>query len=308
MMGSETCGSIKRTKMAPMIELSNLPDQLLAAIAEYVVIPSQLLLAVALTAPSSSHKWSSHNVDVYHLSLASKGVLLLKQWEKVDFANLENSLVGILTDEDVGAVLSFIRLAGCEIKRLGLGCLDITGRGLESLHGPTSLEQIDITKAKVSSKILLPILESIVDSDRSALKHIASPKSAWSPEWQELWKRYFLLIHDRQPACLRCNTEISQRNHSETCHECFDTFCNSRFCRAYTSHCNRCDKWRCRGCIRRCPKCRECSECFTGPMESCKTCSIALCDRCIKKCPVCDTKGKIWRIHNRRKAGCVSLM
>ena len=140
-----------------------------------------------------------------------------------------------------------------------------------------------------------------------------------------------LLIQDQKPTCLRCNTKISQRNHSETCHECLNTFCNSRFCRAYISYCNRCDKWRCRGCIRRqCPKCRECSDCFTESMESCtilshasirqclyecicisflyQTCSISLCDSCIKTCTVCDTKGKIWHIHtNRRKAVRVAM-
>ena len=199
-----------------MVGLASLPDQLLASVAEYVGdIPSRLLLAVALSAPSSAPKWSSGNIDVCHLSSATKEVLMInnsgvvRYWERVDFGHLvvgveedegessdgdvsdelsvedaSNSeesnldqrgkvLAGKLTDNDVGAVLVCIKLSGCELKRLGLGSLDITGSGLEPIRGSTSLEQLDLTKTCVhTADILLPILESIVDADGSALKHI----------------------------------------------------------------------------------------------------------------------------------------
>ena len=178
---AEEVGSIKRRKTEPVAGLENLPDQLLSAVAEYLVIPSRALLAVALTAPSSSHKWSSENVDVCHLSSATIVLLLSsdsvdKQWERVDFGCIEESLAEKLTDDDLGAVLACIKLSECDIKRLGLGCIEITGRGLETLCYFTSLEQLDLSQAKISSDVLLPILGSIVGDDGSALKHIAIPR------------------------------------------------------------------------------------------------------------------------------------
>ena len=175
---AEEVGSIKRRKTEPVAGLENLPDQLLSAVAEYLVIPSRALLAVALTAPSSSHKWSSENVDARHLSSATNVLLMSSdsvnmQWERVDFGHIEESLAEKLTDNDLGAVLACIKISECDIKRLGLGCIEITGRGLETLRHFTSLEQLDLIHAKISSDVLLPILGSIVGDDGSALKHIA---------------------------------------------------------------------------------------------------------------------------------------
>ena len=67
-----------RYKTAPSLQLSNLPDHLLASIAGYVTIPSQALLAVALTAPSSSlNQVSCVLPNNSQLTSASKGVLMV---------------------------------------------------------------------------------------------------------------------------------------------------------------------------------------------------------------------------------------
>lgn len=97
-----------------------------------------------------------------------------------------------------------IKLSGCDIKRLGLGCLDITGSGLEPIHGSTSLEQLDVINTGVTVEILLSILESIVDADGSAIKHLpgAFSNEEWARlaggdiylQWKELRRRYRNLI------------------------------------------------------------------------------------------------------------------
>ena len=182
---SNDINSIKRRKTNPSVGLIDLPDHLLGIVVEYLVVPSQALLAVALTASASSPVWHygllgpeklslntmyimSHGGNIYDQHLLDEDDELssssdedegessdedvpnsesnLGRWGKVDFRRLEKRLVRKLTDGDVGAVLACIRLAGCGIKRLGLGCWNITGRGLESLRGSTSLEQIDLGK------------------------------------------------------------------------------------------------------------------------------------------------------------------
>ena len=158
-----------------MTGLASLPDQwLLAAVAEHrLVVPSQLLLAVALNASSSSPPWREVALEPGQLSSATKAVLLMninlenRHWDRLDFGytlRIEDSLDEKLTD-DVGLcrcncnILACRKLSGCELKRLGMGCMNITGRGrnLESLRGSTYLEQLDLFNAQVSSEILLPI-------------------------------------------------------------------------------------------------------------------------------------------------------
>lgn len=91
-MSSES-GSIKRRKTAPIVGLESLPDQLLASVSEYLVIPSRLMLAVALTAPASSPRWRESVLELGQLSQSTKALLtnsgsVNKQWERVDFGHL----------------------------------------------------------------------------------------------------------------------------------------------------------------------------------------------------------------------------
>ena len=66
----------------------------------------------------------------------------------LDFGDVEKSLASKLTDDDIRAVLLACIDAGNEVRSLKLsGCVNITGSGLETLHGSMSLIQIDLSLA-----------------------------------------------------------------------------------------------------------------------------------------------------------------
>lgn len=118
----------KRKKSPPCMSLVKLHDhQLLSAVAEFLVLPSRALLAVALTAPTTSIKWQCDNMQPAHLSEATKGLLAFGTcesnglWERIEFDCAEVRLGKNLTDEDLCAVLGCIKAAGYYVKRLGLG-------------------------------------------------------------------------------------------------------------------------------------------------------------------------------------------
>ena len=172
--------------------LANMPHDHLTAIADYLPKSSRALFAVALTAPSKSFRLSNWKSK---LSEASKAIISstisgpfipvtdgigwedvrLKDyyskddWEKLDFLDIKE-LANKLNDDDIGAVLVCIDATN-NLKSLSLEVVDIFGHGLEPLRESKVLEEIafKMDTKQLSKSAVLPILESIIDTEGSSL-------------------------------------------------------------------------------------------------------------------------------------------
>lgn len=148
------------------LHISDLPIGFIVNVSEYLPKPSKAMLAVALSAPSSS--WNVNSIP----SNVSKAIVSASQWGILDFEDVNKELANKLTDDDIYAVLKCIN-AHDVIKRLKLcGCTNIIGHGLNPLRGSVVLEQIDLSlkrkhekqydddESKISQEVVLPILEN----------------------------------------------------------------------------------------------------------------------------------------------------
>ena len=153
----------------------NLVDLPLTAVADYLTSTNRLLLAVALTTPSSSSGavgWN--NVK---LSTASKAVLASKECWELDLA--ETNLVDMLSDDDLRTLLLSID-AKNTLKTLQIGgCTQIVGHGLEPLRGSTVLERLSLPDRlsngvdnALSIDIVIPIIVSIINAGTNPLDRL----------------------------------------------------------------------------------------------------------------------------------------
>jgi hypothetical protein len=115
------------------------------------------------------------------------------QCDILDFGGIHKDLAAKLTDDDISNILLSVNAVN-RVKRLILtGCVNITGAGLEPLRGSLVIEQIDLNIwakhtfeiASISCK--MPILDSIIEHERCALKHLHFP-SAWRGERSYDWR------------------------------------------------------------------------------------------------------------------------
>ena len=144
--------SNKRQRTAEQsLNISNLPDGILAHAASYLAKPSRALFVVALTA----REQDNFSIGSKHQQTVAS-ILQSEQCSVLDFGDIEKSLALKLTDDDIHAVLKCIS-AQDVLKKLKLtGCLD--------------LSQLD-PKPMISEEVI-PILESIVSEENNSLKMI----------------------------------------------------------------------------------------------------------------------------------------
>eukprot|EP00571_Detonula_confervacea_P008621 CAMPEP_0172317976 /NCGR_PEP_ID=MMETSP1058-20130122/33479_1 /TAXON_ID=83371 /ORGANISM="Detonula confervacea, Strain CCMP 353" /LENGTH=511 /DNA_ID=CAMNT_0013032679 /DNA_START=40 /DNA_END=1576 /DNA_ORIENTATION=- len=178
--------------------LEDLPDSLLTSISQYLSRTTRALLAVALTAHSSS--WEKFGWKISP-SKASKVVLANpyfgtreesdgyhctskyfrfqpprkynENWDYLDFIDVEEHVRKSLTDVDIGALLTCIDGIN-RLKKLRLPELvKIHGHGLSPLRGSTVLQFLDASLSCGTKRPSKPLLseESVV----SILSSIANP-------------------------------------------------------------------------------------------------------------------------------------
>lgn len=222
-------------------------------------------------------------------------------WQHFDFFGIEKSLAARLSDGDVKEVLLCIDAAN-KLKKLKLiHCVGIIGSGLEPLRGSTVIEQIDLSLVRsnqrplvrpepaISTEAILPILDSIIGTERHALKHLQLPKKWFgeqSPQLELFLAKYNRVLNGRELACTLC-TEVCRGDwmcrrgenfgqQDMTCYSCLSQCCIScdeeGFIDAGT--CEDCEK-------------RFCSDC--GPVMSCDGCNATSCFSCtlISRCFGC---------------------
>ena len=219
--------------ISTMLHISKLPVGILVNISAYLAKPSRAILAVAFSAPSSSSSLLSSSSS--SSSNVSKAIVSSTQWDALDFQDIEENLANKLTDDDMHAILNFIN-AQDVLKKLKLtGCINIEGRGLNSLRNSSVLEQIDISLApmygsqqelssepKISQTIIISILDSIITTNGCVLKYILFPEK-WRPKsnrtsssltMQQFQDRYNQYLDGHHYKCVECNTKMDSCNFS----------------------------------------------------------------------------------------------
>ncbi len=186
---SECNNKRRKTTTSPRFPgITGVPNEALAAVAEYLAAPSRALFALAMTAPppppsptqqGSSREWK-------RTTATSRAILGDRaNWTTLDFSNVDDEgLAGRLSDDDVSGLLTCIDSFD-QLRTLKLtGCVGITGRGLDPLRGSTSLVQIDLNperrrregESSLPEGCVLPILESVIDAPGNTLKHVQLPR------------------------------------------------------------------------------------------------------------------------------------
>ena len=162
------------------LQISDLPELVLANVAKYLQPPSRAIFASAFIETNT-------NYTLQQPSTKSNAILSGDNaCECLDFADIEKSLASKLTDDDIAAALV---CTVDNLKTLKLaGCTNITGSGLEPLRESVVLEHIDLTLVSlyenpsldpeplISEELVLPILTSIVDANNNSLRYVELPK------------------------------------------------------------------------------------------------------------------------------------
>ena len=286
------------------LNITDLPDEGLRLIADYLPKSSRALLALAITTDSASWRDINWNKSIaptltsflrrekQQRPLAATRAVLLKSsaggddnerfWEHVDFVDI-GDLASRLNDDDVAGFLMCIN-AIQKLKTLKLtGVVNITGRGLDPLRGSRILEQLDLSlvgldespdlspQPLIKDTVVVPILDSIlIDQSDHNMKHLQFPRK---------WKRsglldQFILRYDqteyrRNMCCLQCRRR------------CKDVLSQSRSdfsCRIEQNTCYGCLKHYCYDCLDEDPN-FDAEE--WGPMLTfCNVCEKEYCARC----------------------------
>jgi hypothetical protein len=275
--------------------ISDLPSESLIHVASFLAKPSQALFAAALQGLDKK---------------PGEGIISGNQWDVLEFGEIEKALTVKLTDDHISAVL--LCIGPSKVKKLRLtNLVNITGVGLQPLCGSLTVEQIDFSivgeykspvidadgnrinkELPLSCDNVLPILDSIIEREGCALKHLQFPK-VWREKWLkdasvyshynipgDLTGKYdFYRFLHRYNNVLRCRG----RRPCDKCNE-DHRYCNGvplietsrglhdKYIQQHT--CYECLKQCCTNCAHRCGAICEryyCSDCRYDTCENCGT-------------------------------------
>ena len=245
-------------------QLADIPDALLVRSAEYL----------------SNTSCVSHPSDIStNIARATR-----ESWESIDLKDIQDICGRSLTDDDVRWILLAIDAVNC-VKSISMtNCIGITGAGLEPLRGSIGLEKIDLSlvgdyenptinpEPPISVSTVVPILESIINTEGNSLVHVQLPKK-WRLERREALARFLerfdRKLNDRRfvcsnPSCGEVCEGVNGHNlfnwqagglreiyfgtNNMTCYQCMKNFCLS--CYEDWGICTFCDKFYCNDCNR----------------------------------------------------------
>jgi len=179
-MASNSGTNMRKRTAANTLHISDLPIGFIADVSAYLPKPSRAILAVALSAPSTS--WQNDDL-IHRLSPISKAIVSASQWDILDFEDINKALANKLTDDHLDAILKCVN-AHDVLKVLKLtGCFSIEGHCLHPLRGSSSLEQIDISIFKHREDPYAPQPdndpEPLIHVDEVVLPIIYSTSAYW---------------------------------------------------------------------------------------------------------------------------------
>ena len=314
---SECNNKRRKTTTSPRFpRITDVPDEALAAVAEFLAAPSRALFALAMTTQrGSSREWK--RTTATSRAILGDGA----RWTTLDFGDVEDDgLAGRLSDDNVSGLLtcidSFDRLRTLKLT----GCVGITGSGLEPLRGSTSLVQIDLSPDRrrreggpsLSEGCVLPILESVIDAPGNSLKHVQLPwkfRRGRSSDFDDFIEKYDEFLENGTPggSCARClvgawggmdgggspwvvdcrdDPHYGLQNY--TCYGCTEHFCTENDCLV---RCGECDKSYCTDCVEivECASCKGkmCAQCWEMKGGN-RRCGERVCDTCVDRGGCCD--------------------
>ena len=265
----------------------NLVDLPLTAIADYLPSTNRIVLAVALTAPSSS--FSEVGWNNAKLSTASKAVLASKEYWDLDFAEIRE-FAGDPSDDDLRALLLNID-AKNTLKTLNIEwCYKIVGHGLEPLRGSTVLQQLSLPHRlgngvdnALSIDIVVPIIISMINAVTTPLDRLELLKTLpkeWlygQPRLRDVLTNISSdkildrlgLIRDLQRWIKEARDDTSSPFH-EICTNILQTLLANGLCNCTKPFAQ------CSTCLKQ--GCTNCGNDFPG--ASCNNCGITFCDDC----------------------------
>ncbi len=289
--------------------IDNLPNSALTHVASFLAVPSRALFAVAI----STVRNELTNAD--GLSIVGS------QSDILDFGEIHEDLAAKLTDDHIRDVLLCVDAVNRVTRLMLTGCIKITAAGLEPLRGSMVIEQIDFSAIETSdSDYILLILDSIIEQERCALKHLKFPrKTSWcsrASPFQQFIMRYNQMWAQRQDelVCFKCRASLPQRVRvmdgqwvqdvggpwiqrggnqfgadQHTCYECLKHYCrncDSESGGKMVDYCGQCNRIYCADCapILQCDGCFElkCSGCAN--FDTCPDCGSFCCDSCSCSC------------------------
>ena len=304
-----------------MIRLSDaLPTGVLSHVASFLAAPSRALFAATL--------FGNDKNDENRSKIAGN------DWDTLDFGDIEAALAAKLSDNHMNAILCCID-AVRKVKKLRLtNCRTISGAGLEPLRGSVVIERIDLRingwdrtefapEPAISCDDAIPILESIIETEGSALIHLQFPKK-WraargkdGSDFHHFLLQYKAFLGDPRyiNPCLECDEEIKEETIISTnCHShygiqvnrCLSCLKSNYYCSDCIEEdenlneikvCSKCEKVDCGDCsgvqdCRYCgaPSCEDCIEPASCQYEH--GCIFGdgarFCSRCLLKCPGCE--------------------
>jgi hypothetical protein len=324
-----------------MDEFIDFPDTVLAYVAQFLTKTERALVAVAMTASSKSwrdSRWRKRPSEATRVMIAARPMIEKKshnrlglsyRWDTLDFEDIDMALAKRLSDEDIGGILVCTDAINTfKVFKLK-GCFNIVGHGLEPLRGSRVLEQLDLCSVGskkswhpsipksnssrlesyfppllplLSQEVVIPILDSIIDDERSVLRHLSFPKkwrlgqNAFSMLTQFLVKYHFTLnrreltcsIKDCGSTCLHLFSSWVPRDgdwygiQRSSCYACKDQYCEEHSEEMTPHVCESCESTYCMDCN----PTRICDVCFRTTCQNCTNCDVCdICDRGL--CDVC---------------------
>ena len=261
----------------------------------------------------------------YEPSDQTKVILASQNWECLDFGEMNDivpketrwHMCERLKEDDLSGVLACIN-AKDNLKTLKItGCINITGWGLQLLSGSVILRELDLTQKlysydpeefnsdKLSEDVVLPILESIVNTLDNSLTLVQFPKrwrKAMSPELNSFLLDYDRLLESRQIRCSKCYFKLwgnyLGRGEGYGWVNCYnDPYYEWDDAGMQNNICMKCTKFFCDSCydgmdekfmLQKCKECNSicCRDC--DPMVECFRCARDVCIRCSTKCSKCE--------------------
>jgi len=245
--------------------ITQLTHDSIIAIADYLPKTSRALLAVTLTAPSSSFRGRGTG----EISEASRAIITSKKlsnewpgkidqgilssneyqyyngnWTVLDMFDIKG-LAEKLTDDDVYAILVCID-AKHKLKKARLSkCTKLVGNGLEPLRGSVVLEHITAGDQSyyypspsnrnkplvLSHSVVIPILDSIVSTDGNSLRELSLPKR-WNVDdirneqpLSGFFAKFNQIMLTTEVKCVSCPVLCAIGNNENSCQICFKRTC-----------------------------------------------------------------------------------
>ena len=315
--------SSTNTSSAGIRRLSSLPPGILEHIASYLAAPSRLIFAIVAESKKTPYqkimsRTPKHNDE-------SHSLIVGQNWSTLDFGDIEKELAEKLSDDDIKKMLLSINAAD-RLLRLNLAnCTNITGAGLDPLHGSQNLQHFDLSLvAKHQSPILdetpalsmthvVPILDSMIGHgwNNLSLRYLQLPND-WRygdnfnetdfSNFDAFIMRYKEMAYGRHLRCGKCSTNITYGDYDgfgsdeyatevTTCYDCMSSYCPD--CRSDEDdspmifNCNSCQKCFCSKCstMNVCAFCE--GSCCGACTHHCEDCG-SFCDYCKVECKKCN--------------------